>query len=103
MERWLLSTFPYDPVLHRFWRFRHEKEDDTINFETSPDQATWSIRKKVVLDKSVSELTAELSAGTSTTVVDPGTAVFGNFLLGDNFAISGQVKNGSNTALSGYR
>src|SRR6185436_4591866 len=89
-------NIPYDPVAHRFWRFRHDKLDDTVNFETSPDQASWTAHKKVPVEKGVSELTAELSAGTSSTVTDPSSAIFGNFLLGDNFAISGQVKNSSN-------
>ena len=99
----VLSSFniPYDAVLHRFWRFRHQKQDNTINFETSPNQATWTIRHTVILEKGVSELTAELSAGTSTTVTDPGSTVFGNFLLGDNFAISGQVKNAGNVGFGG--
>ena len=94
-------NIPYDPVLHRFWRFRHQKEDNTINFETSPDQATWTNRHKVTLERGISELTAELSAGTSTTVTDPGSAIFGSFLLGDTFSIAGQVKNAGNVGLGG--
>lgn len=35
-----LSNIPYDPVAMRFWRIRHDGA--TLNWETSPDNATWT-------------------------------------------------------------
>ncbi len=70
----------YDPVQHRFMRFRHEPPTNSIVFETSPDNIAFTVQHTVVLLKSVSALTAELSAGT-TNPTNPGPAVFDNFSL----------------------
>jgi hypothetical protein len=79
-----LSSFnvPYDPVLHHHWRFRHDPFLNTINFETSPDKIAWALQKPAVaVQKSVSAMTAELSAGTSISVPAPGAAVLQNLEL----------------------
>jgi hypothetical protein len=82
-------SIPYDPVLHRFMRFRHEAATNSIVFETSPDNIVFTERHRVVLQKGVSAQTAELSAGTSTPTT-PGTAVFDNFsLVTSTFQFSG--------------
>lgn len=73
-------SIPYDPLAHRFMRFRHEAPANAIVFETSPDNIAFVERHRVVLSRSVSALTAELSAGTSSPT-NPGTAVFDNFGL----------------------
>jgi len=73
-------SIPYDPVLHRFMRFRHEAATNSIVFETSSDNTVFVERHRVVLQKGVSAMTAELSAGTSTPAT-PGTAVLDNFSL----------------------
>ncbi|MBA2706067.1 MAG: hypothetical protein H0U60_19715 [Blastocatellia bacterium] len=70
----------YDPVQHRFMRFRHEPPTNSIVFETSPDGIVYVVQNRVVLQKGVSALTAELSAGTSSPT-NPGQAVFDNFGL----------------------
>ncbi len=70
----------YDPVQHRFMRFRHEPLTNSIIFETSPDGVDYTVQNRVVLQKGVSALTAELSAGTSSPT-NPGAAVFDNFAL----------------------
>jgi len=74
------TPIPYDPVLHRFMRFRHEAPANAIVFETSPDSIAFMERHRVVLSRSVSALTAELSAGTSNPT-NPGATVFDNFGL----------------------
>ncbi|HEV7395728.1 MAG TPA: carboxypeptidase regulatory-like domain-containing protein, partial [Pyrinomonadaceae bacterium] len=88
----------YDPVAHRFMRFRHDPPPaNAILFETSPNNVDFVVRHSVVLQKSVSALTAELSAGT-TTPTDPGTAVFDNFNLVTNtfqFQVTGYTANES--------
>ncbi|HEV7397214.1 MAG TPA: FG-GAP-like repeat-containing protein, partial [Pyrinomonadaceae bacterium] len=70
----------YDPVQHRFMRFRHVPAMNSIVFETSPDNVDFIVQHTVVLQKSVSALTAELSAGTSNPA-NPGATVFDNFGL----------------------
>ncbi|MFN2511681.1 MAG: Calx-beta domain-containing protein [Pyrinomonadaceae bacterium] len=73
-------SIPYDPVQHRFMRFRHDAPANAIVFETSPDSIGFTERHRVVLMRSVSALTAELSAGTSNPI-NPGATVFDNFGL----------------------
>ncbi|HEV7397213.1 MAG TPA: FG-GAP-like repeat-containing protein [Pyrinomonadaceae bacterium] len=58
-------SIDYDPIQHRFMRFRHQPALNAIDFETSPDNINFTLRYRVTLQKSVSALTAELSAGTS--------------------------------------
>jgi hypothetical protein len=94
-------SIPYDPVAHRFWRFRYEPLLNAILFETSPENTTWTVQHSVVLQKSVTPMAIELSSGTSSTTTTPGTAVFDNFHLGDKFSISGRVKTSDNAAVSG--
>ncbi len=77
-------SIPYDPVLHRFMRFRHQPPNNSIAFETSPDNINFTVRQEVVLQKGVSALTAELSAGTSSPTNPPGQTVFDNFNLVTN-------------------
>ncbi|MFE2539047.1 hypothetical protein [Actinacidiphila glaucinigra] len=38
-------TLPYDPVAHRWWRFREAA--GTFYWETSPDAATWTVRRSL--------------------------------------------------------
>jgi Tol biopolymer transport system component len=73
-------SIPYDAVQHRFMRFRHIATTNSIAFETSPDNINYTVQHSVTLQKSVSALTAELSAGTSNPT-NPGPAVFDNFSL----------------------
>jgi hypothetical protein len=78
----------YDPVQHRFMRFRHVPAANSIVFETSPDSIDYTVQHTVVLQKGVSALTAELSAGTSNPA-NPGQTVFDNFgLLTSTFQFS---------------
>jgi biotin operon repressor len=94
-------SIPYDPVAHRYWRFRYDALTNSILFETSPDNLGWITRHGVVLQRSVAPMAVELSSGTSSTTSNPGTAVFDNFHLGEKFSISGQVKNSQNVGLAG--
>jgi Tol biopolymer transport system component/photosystem II stability/assembly factor-like uncharacterized protein len=88
-------SIPYDPVQHKFMRFRHEPLTNSVVFETGPDNLNFTVRHTVPLQKGVSALTAELSAGTST-ATNPGQAVFDNFQLVTNtfqFAVTGYSVN----------
>ncbi len=90
-------SIPYDSDLHRFMRFRHEPPTNSILFETSSNNIDFTVRHRVVLQKSVSALTAELSAGT-TSPTDSAQAIFDNFGLVTNtvqFSVSGYTVNES--------
>ena len=76
-------SIPYNQTAHRYFRFRHDPTDNSIVFETSPDNKNFTEQHRVVLTRSVSALTAELSAGTSTST-NPGSAVFNSFQLVTN-------------------
>jgi hypothetical protein len=73
-------SIEYNPVLHRFMRFRHEPATNSIVFETSPDNVNFTVQNRVVLTKGVSALTAELSAGTSSSTSST-PAILDNFSL----------------------
>jgi uncharacterized repeat protein (TIGR01451 family) len=76
------ASIPYDPAAHRYLRFRHDAAQNSINFETSPDNAAWTARRSFgPLSKGASALACELSAGTSAQNAAPGQAVFDNFNL----------------------
>jgi hypothetical protein len=75
------QVIPYDQAAHRYWRFRHDAPANAIVFETSADNQTFTERYRKSLEKSVSALAVELSAGTAQPVGDPGTAVFDNLAL----------------------
>jgi len=70
----------YDPLQHQYMRFRHVPPTNSIVFETSPDDVNYTIQHTVVLQRSVSALTAELSAGTSSPT-NPGSAAFARYSL----------------------
>jgi len=71
---------PYDPVEHRFWRFRHDAVNSpaTMNFETSPTglEGTYTVRFVRVLGGPIGSLATELAAGTAGAVSNPGQAIF---------------------------
>ncbi|HKZ02762.1 MAG TPA: DUF4214 domain-containing protein, partial [Pyrinomonadaceae bacterium] len=73
------TGIPYDPVGHRFWRFRFDTPMQTINFETSPDATVWTLRYTSSISKPVTGLTAEISAGTTQSTLSPDAAIFDNF------------------------
>ena len=75
------QVIPYDATLHRFWRMRHDAQVSAIVFETSPDNQVFTERWRKTLEKSVSALVCEISAGTAAPVANPGQAVFDNFSL----------------------
>src|SRR3989442_1716974 len=51
-----------------------------IVFETSPDNINFTVRNRILLERGISPLTAELSAGTSSPT-NPGQAVFDDLTL----------------------
>lgn len=79
----LNAVINYDPVAHRFLRFRHSIANATndIVFETSPDATGWPERARASLgERSVSGLSVELSGGTSGSAGNPGPVIFDNLV-----------------------
>jgi hypothetical protein len=77
----LPAGIPYDPIQHRYWRFRHSSELSAMFFETSPDRVVWTERHRIALGAPIGALVAELAAGTSGRVSNPGQAIFDNLLV----------------------
>ncbi|MDT5270286.1 MAG: hypothetical protein QOH49_2472 [Acidobacteriota bacterium] len=75
------ASVTYDPAQHRFWRFRYDATARLIIFETSPDFVAWTERFRAQLPSNQTALIAELSAGTSRASLNPGEALFDNFLV----------------------
>jgi hypothetical protein len=78
------TNIPADAAQQRFWRLRHERAGDQIVFETSPDGATWAVRRTVPRQFSIKSMTVELNAGTASSVASPGKAVFGGLIFESN-------------------
>lgn len=78
------STITYNATQHQFWRIRHDATADLIIFETSSDGQTWTVRRSVARQLSISAMKVEISAGTWQGVGSPGTAIFDNFILESN-------------------
>jgi len=70
----------FDPVAHRYWRIRHDKTSNLVNFETSPDGLSWTTRKAVSPGFSLVGLKFLLYAGTwGNGNASPGAAIYNDF------------------------
>jgi hypothetical protein len=77
----------YDPEDHRWWRFRHETDDNSIHFDTSPDGNVWTERLREDLPFGITNLGVQLSAGTYRPR-PPRTIIFDNFNIFPSAATS---------------
>jgi hypothetical protein len=75
------TPIPYNSVQHRFWRFRHDPAIDQIKFETSADGTTWTVRRTVQRQITITALRVELDAGTYAAEWNMGSSIFDNFQL----------------------
>jgi hypothetical protein len=73
----------YDPVAHRFWRFRHDPLAASMELETSPDGDVWTSRRSSNVSRPPTGVIVSLLAGTYVDrgVTDPGSAFFDNLKL----------------------
>jgi uncharacterized repeat protein (TIGR01451 family) len=85
------TGIPFDPIAHRFWRFRFDTPAQTINFETSPDARVWTLRYTSNISKPVTGLVAELSAGTVQATTSPSKAIFDNFVVSTEVLTINQI------------
>ncbi|HLL75344.1 MAG TPA: Ig-like domain-containing protein, partial [Pyrinomonadaceae bacterium] len=81
VSRTLIS---YNAAQHRFWRFRHDPADDSINFDMSPDGVTWTTYRKQPRPFNINALQAVLTCGKYTASTPAHTAVFDNYRVEDN-------------------
>jgi len=75
----LLALVTYDPVAHRFWRFR--ESGGKTYWETSPNGTEWTVRAEAPNPVPVTALDVGLGAGAYNMVVAPGAAHFDNVNL----------------------
>ena len=74
----------YDPAQMRFWRFRHNRVNDTIVWETSADGKTWVAQRTAARRFSLTNLQTQFVAGKYTATTPTSTAVFDNLKLERN-------------------
>jgi subtilisin family serine protease len=72
------TTIPYNATQHRHWRIRHNRADDTVNWEVSANGATWTTLRSVPRPFSITNLQTILVAGKNLSTTPTTTAVFDN-------------------------
>jgi subtilisin family serine protease len=72
------SSLAYNATQHRFWRFRHNRADDTVNWETSPDGVTWTTHRSIVTPFPITNLQVVLTGQKATATSPNDTVVFDN-------------------------
>jgi hypothetical protein len=86
---------PFDPGQHHIWRIRHNRADDTINWEVSQNGVTWTVLRSSPRPFSITDLQTILTAGKESATTPTTTATFDNLwhepnptlpvVMGDNF------------------
>ena len=75
------AKIAYSPSDHRFWRFRHDASNNLMLWETSSNEAKWTVRHAITPQIPITALYVELNAGTNKIVSTPGSATFDNFRI----------------------
>jgi hypothetical protein len=70
------QTIPYDPIAHRWWRFRESQ--GTTTFDTSPDGKTWKTRYSIPTPGFLTEVRVNILVGAVEASAVGGTAIFDN-------------------------
>ncbi|HLL73525.1 MAG TPA: S8 family peptidase [Pyrinomonadaceae bacterium] len=78
------TRITYDAAQHRFWRLRHNRTGDTINWEVSPDGMTWTVLHSIPRPFSVTNLQTLLIAGKHVVTAPSATVVFDNLRIERN-------------------
>jgi len=75
----------FEPAVEHYWRIRHDQGANTINFETSADNSTWTLRKSAAVGFSLTSMRFYLYAGAwGTGNGAPGAAKYDNVKLQGN-------------------
>ena len=70
----------YDPVAHRWWRFRHDSAVNLLHFETSPDGGTWTSQANMTpAAGTISSLRPAIGVESFGVNSAPGVAFFDRF------------------------
>ncbi len=72
------TRITYDPVQHRFWRIRHNRADDTVNWEVSPGGVTWTTLRSIPRPFPITNLYPGLRALKQTATTATQTVAFDN-------------------------
>jgi hypothetical protein len=72
------TNIPFDPAQHRFLRFQHYWEDDTVAWETSADGVTWVTRRRIPRPFAINSMQVRMLAGKYTATTPASTAIFDN-------------------------
>jgi len=72
-----LTTCPYEPVAHRWWRLRESR--GTTWWEVSADGERWTVLFSRANPLSLASCVLTIGAGTYQPVVNPGFAIFDSF------------------------
>jgi hypothetical protein len=78
------AVFNYDATRHRFWRIRHNRASDTIVFEASPDNVTWTALRSVPRQFSLTNLQTVLMVRQYAATSPTGTSIFDNLRIERN-------------------
>ena len=99
------TPITYSSTQHRYWRIRHDPFSDTIYWETSADNSTWTVRHWASRQLNITSLSADLYARTWQAESSPGAAVFDNFNFESNPWVARDLGyvglQGSTTATTG--
>jgi subtilisin family serine protease len=78
------SQTTYSPTQQRFWRIRHNRADDTVNWETSADGVVWTTHRSVATPFSITNLQVALTGQKSSATAPNDTVVFDNLRIERN-------------------
>jgi subtilisin family serine protease/regulation of enolase protein 1 (concanavalin A-like superfamily) len=78
------TLVPYDATKHRFWRIRHNRANDTLNWESSADNVTWTTHRTSPRPFSITNLPVNLMAGKNATNIPSMTTIFDNLRIERN-------------------
>ncbi|HEX9918049.1 MAG TPA: hypothetical protein VGA87_02715, partial [Pyrinomonadaceae bacterium] len=78
------TRIPYNAAQHRFWRIRHNRAADTLNWEVSPEGVTWTVLHSIPRPFSITNLQPSLTAGKHVVTAPSATAIFDNLRIERN-------------------
>lgn len=77
---WNDTSIAYDSVQHRYWKIQHQVVGDLIEYSTSPDGVTWTVRRSIGRPIPITSVYIDLVAGSWAQDASPaGTGAFDHF------------------------
>lgn len=71
----------YNATNHLYWRIWHDVSNDHIKWDTSLDGASWTNKRDIARDLTITSMKIEVNAGTFASDAAPGAAYFDDFRL----------------------